>query len=446
VKRLRFTLYAVLLGIGQCATSLAAQEASTPVSELRFNAPAVTRGKDAKVEVNLIGIDGRPISPEKDLELHVTATGAKPSQDILIFPKGQSSATLDLKASERGISSVQFESIGSGASSPIQASTQIAFAAEGNYTPKLPLDMLIMVTPSATIKVSIGKAELHVLIVDQDRVPVPSPRDFEVSFLGLDGVLSPFPLHLKKGDLDSEATISSQSPGAYEVKPVTSPPTTVINEVPEVRFEAPTVGVRLLADPSYVKSVFSPTITIKGGFIDGQGNWSSIDHDTVVSLQVLPPGAGQVSPSNFTEHTGQTMFESQYKPLTEGPATVTAQVEKDLVVEPANLQFYYALWYFLLISAFGGVAGAVVRYCLQAPRPSVKHGMIGILSGVFFGPLAYVFAPLLVEVSFKPDLLQSSSKTLVAFLWGFVGGGSGAALFVRIFQPGPGGPSPGPAV
>lgn len=403
------------------------------MSNLSLDAsPSVRVGEPAPLRLNLTDQYGAPIDSDKDIRFNVRAVGSKPDRGVVVIPKGESSAIINVASDSPGISSVSVEP-----ASPISAiaetSTRVAFTPPSSYKPHLPLSLLLSVLPSSRLRAVLDKAQVTVYVVDQTKVPVSAPYDFDLSFPGLDQVMTPNPLHINAGSTTVTGTAATQTPGNYQLKPIVTPPTSVMSDTQTLVFENPIQGLRILADPSYVKTIFRPHIKIKIGLYDVRGNWIPTDHDLTIILRVDPAGAGQLGVSDITLNTGKSTFETTFIPSAEGVATISALTEKGLNIDPAKPEFHFAFVVFLIVAGVGGVAGSIARNATQTLTPPKKRFVLGAIAGAFFGMLAYLLAPVIVSVSFKPEVLQNGSKLFEAFLWGFAGGGGGASLFAKFF-------------
>jgi hypothetical protein len=422
-----------LLAITMPGLSLNGQTAQElPKLSVTADTTVAAAGKPVQLKLQLSDQTGAPIFTDRDLQFNVEAPGAKPDQSLVVIPKGQTSALLNVRSDSPGVSSVTFEPA-SASSALAQTSAQVAFSPGPDYKPRLPLSLLLRVLPGSKLRATLDKAELILLVVDQSRVPVPAPHLFVVRFPGLDEVITPFPLNIEAGSPEATAVLATQVPGNYELNPVVVPPISVLSDAPTLVFENPVAGLRILADPSYVKAVFRPHVPIKAGLYDVRGNSISTDHDLTVILRVDPLGAGRLTTSQFTLPRGNSTIATIFTPSDEGRATISALTEKGLNIEVGQLEFHYAFTLFVIVALIGGIAGGIVRNALQSATPPRGRYILGILAAAFFGVLAFILAPVIVSVSFKPEVLQNSSKLFEAFLWGFIGGGTGAKLFEKVF-------------
>jgi hypothetical protein len=198
----------------------------------------------------------------------------------------------------------------------------------------------------------------------------------------------------------------------------------VISDANSVEFVSPIVGLRLIADPSYAERVSRPKIALKIGLVDAQGNWIASDKDRTVLLRADPATGGVLGKAEITIPKGNSVAETTFVPSGEGKTTIKAVVREGLVVEPSEIEFKYASMYFWFLAALGGLIGGGVRNAIGTDH-SAKRILLHCLGGAVTGLLTYLLLPLIISLSLKPANLQTSSKVFEAFVWGFIGGGSG---------------------
>ena len=150
--------------------------------------------------------------------------------------------------------------------------------------------------------------------------------------------------------------------------------------------------------------------------------------DRTVVIHTEPTATGSLATSDLTIRKGTSVAETAFVPYQEGVVTVGAAAGL-LPVEAAKLEFHYATLFFWLISALGGLVGGIVRYFRQTPR-NLKKLFASIGAGIFLGVLVYVLAPFFVGLEFKQ--FQNQSKILEAFIWGILGGATGATLIWKL--------------
>lgn len=417
-------------GVSLCAQTVQTipMVAVTPMS--REMAP----GKSVDLEVKLVNSMREPVVADKDFHLRVSTSGASVDRDLIVIRKGQTRAHFNMKRDAPGISYVNVEPVE--VSSALAATgIQVAFSPKSDYKPLLPLSLSLIISPGPKMKAG-DVARLTGLIVDRARVPVPASRDYDISFPGLSDLIMPYPMHIKTGSSGGEAFLTSQGPGTRPFTPTVNPPISIVSNATEVDFDSPIVGVRIIGDPSYIKAVSRHTVKVKVGLIDVHRNWIASDGDRTVILRVEPPDGGKLGTSEITILKGTSTSETQFTPYKEGLATITAQTEQGLIIQTAQIEFHYAFSFFLMIAAVGGIGGGFVREMLQTGKRPLVSYLCSMAVGAILGILAYVLAPALLSVSFKPEALLNASKPFEAFLWGFVGGGSGAALFGRVLPSG----------
>ncbi len=398
--------------------------------------PTMVNSKPADLEIKLMDSTGAPFIADKDLQWRVSAYGGRPDRDLVVIQRGQSQAHLTITRDVPGVSYVSVQPVG--ASSALGATgVQIAFSAKRDYRPLLPLSLFLNVIRGAKLRASVDKVHVTGLIEDRARVPVPAPRDYEVTFPGLSDLIKPYPMHFKAGSPEGEEVVlAAQTPGVLPFTPVVNPPLSIVSNASSLEFDSPILGLRIICDPCYVKAVSRQNIKVKIGLMDVHANWIASDGDRTVILRVDPPDAGRLGTSEFTILRGTSTYETTFTPYKECIAKITALAEQGFIIQTAQIEFHYAFSLFLIVAAIGGMAGGSVRELIQTGKLRFKSFIRGVLAGALFGMLAYILAPALVSVSFKPEILQNASKLFEAFLWGFVGGGGGTELFARLLPGG----------
>jgi hypothetical protein len=254
-------------------------------------------------------------------------------------------------------------------------------------------------------------------LLDKQRVAVSAAEDIEVSFPGLREKLSPHPLRIAAGSAYAEAMLSSSQVGRFVLEPLLKP--SIVNGRPvgtdrlEIEFVSQIVGLRLLADPRYVKGFRRPEIKVKVELINAKGNWIASDEDRTVILRVDPPTAGRLRESDITITRGTSVSETTYRPYDEGTAKIET-VGTGLLVQQTEFEFRYVWTFFLLIAVIAGVAGGVVAQATEKKK-NRKLFLISAIVGAACGALAYVLAPLLIRITLRQKIYKMrvrSSKPL----------------------------------
>jgi len=390
----------------------------------------IIAGKPADFEIKIVNSAGEPVVADREFRLRVSTVGASADKDLILIPKGQSQTHINIRRDSPGVSYVSVTPLEASSVRPA-TDVPVAFSAEPDYKPVPPLTLILNVSQSK-LRAGIDKVKVSGLIEDKARVPVPAQHDYDISFPGLSDLITPYPMHIKTGSSGGECTLASPTPGILPFTPAVNPPLTIVSNASTVEFDSPILGLRILADPSYINAVTRRSTQVKVGFFDVHKNWIGPDDDRTVILNVEPPDAGTLGISAVTIPKGIAVYETKFTPLKEGVAKITALTEPGLIVDTAQIEFHYAFSLFLIIAALGGIAGGVVRHLVQGGKQDFKSIVLAGGLGTLLGLLAYILAPALVSVSFKPESLQNASKLFEAFLWGFIGGGSGAALFAKL--------------
>lgn len=414
-----------------------ALQAQRPVAQhLEIAGPRdLPRGQSRTFNVNLVDPQGRPITSNSDIKLQVNAPGTQVDHQVVVIPKGQSSAAVNISKQDAGISNIrvqQVETPGPG----LAAATEVGLASDGSYHPVPPLSLWVSVRPLASkFKAGLDTPTVIVRWRDSQKLTVPAQQDIKVAFPGVGKALSTSPIAMHRGDTYAEATLTETQPEVVTLDAVSNPPMSIFSDTSTVEFVSPIAALKLIPDHSYLKTIFHPKIKVKIGLFDGEGNWIAADHDRAVVLQVDPPSAGTLSSSDVTIPQGQKLIEATFIPAKEGKATIKALTGETLTIQNADVEFYYAAPFFWMVAALGGLIGGIVKNALGNDH-SRKTIVVDVGGGFGVGVLAYILAPLLIALSLKPSGLENSSKIFEAFFWGFFGGGTGIALLGKIFAAG----------
>jgi len=388
-------------------------------------------GKQATVSIHLLDASGHPAVADSDIKLRAEAPGVAVDRQTVTIPKGSGSAELGISKDKPGISSLRVEQteVPTGG---LQANSQISFLPAQSYTPVPPMSLWLSVQPATKFKAGLETATLIVRYVDSHKVSIPIRQDTSITFPGLTDKISPNPIHIASGEMFGEANLADPRPEIVSLAPVPSPPQFIVSDSPTVEFVSPIVGLRLIAERGYIEALRRPRIELKLGLLDGQGNWIASDKDRTILLRTEPSTGGVIGNVEITIPKGNSVAETTFLPSGEGKTTIKAVVGDNLVVEPTEIEFKYAYPYFWILAMLGGMIGGGVRNVLGAEH-SLKTIAVHCIGGAATGWLTYLLLPLLVSLSLKPINLQTSSKVFEAFVWGFIGGGSGIAIIGRIF-------------
>ncbi len=429
LKRTSVILFASLIAFGP----LLFGQAPKGVARIALGAPpTVVAGQQGTVAIRLLNAAGQPTAADADMKLHVDALGAVVDHQTITIPKGATSAQVGVSKERPGTSDIRVEQIDD-PTGGFKANAQIGFLPSDTYTPVSPLSLWLSVQPNAKLKAGVETAKIIVRYIDSQKVSIPARRSIQVAFPGLADKISPYPLRIPSGAPFGEATLTDNRAEIIPLNPVPSPPISIISDANSVEFVSPIVGLRLIADPSYSERVRHPKIALKIGLVDVQGNWIASDKDRTVLLRVEPSTGGVLGKVEVTIPKGNSVAETTFAPAGEGKSTIKAIVGEGLIVEPAEIEFKYASPYFWLLAALGGLIGGGVRNAIGADH-SIKKVLLQCGGGIVTGLLTYLLLPLIVSLSLKPVDLQTSSKVFEAFLWGFIGGGSGIALLGKILS------------
>lgn len=430
-------LFLLALGIALSEFPVTAQSVPpVPNVVVSPSMPVTRAGHAASLNIKLLNSLGAPTPASKNLRFDLAVEGAKLDRKWIVIPKGQSEAHVNVVRDTPGISVLTVKPAEPllHVSAVVATHAQVAFSAASAYKPLLPLSLLLNITPTI-LRAGVDTAEVTAIVVDRTRTPVPAPHVLDVSFPGLGDFFKPDRIRITAGSADVEATLATApgTPSTRPFMPVVNPTLTVVSNTSEIQFVSPIVGLRILTDPSYIKaiSLARGKTSVKVGFVDGKGNWISAQSDRTVILRLDPPEAGRLQPSELTISKGSLTAQTTLIPYEEGISTVSADPIPGLSIQAAKFEFRYAFIVFLIFAALGGIAGGFVRELLPSNRPTRSY-VRGLLAGAVLGILAYLLAPALVTISLKPEAFQNGSKLFEAFLWGFLGGGGGAALFAKL--------------
>jgi len=429
----RLGLTALLL---LATTGTPAAQAPTGPARISVGAPPmVATSTPSTVDITLQDARGKPVTADRDIQLKVLKPGAA-THEIVTVPRGSSSTQISVLENRAGLGEVVVSPLDT--SSPIRSATsEIAFAPPQAYTPVLPLSLTLSVSPRLQLFAGVDTGKLIARLVDSKGIPATTDREISVSFPESSERLAPYPLRIPAGLAYGTASVSSTSAGRLVLSPLVEPPTfggtPISTQRLDVEFVNQIVALRLLADPRYVKAFLRPDYAVKVGLIDAQGNWIASDNDRTVVLRVDPPAAGRLREGELTIKRGTSVVQTTYVPNDEGVAKLSA-IGTGLQVQEDEIHFLYAWSYFIMFAALFGLFGGVTKQALKR-KWNPKQLAINAALGVACGALAYILAPLIVTLTFKPEQLKEASKLFEAIAWGFIGGGSGPALLGQIFSP-----------
>lgn len=424
---------AVLVQVGVAA---AQQAPKLPPSFDLIVPEKATVGAMEKAAVVLKDAAGKPVKATHDITFKISAPNAKFQKTTAVIPKGQSSIDVGFVASSPGVSNIKVEQLQ--APETIRgAATQFAAAPQAAYTPKPPFSILLGISPRAQVIAGTEHAKIVARLLDERGLAASVDRDVSISFPELSDALAPHPLVIKAGEEYGESTWSPHDPVSLDVRPSIQPAALLGSPVTAqpLHVEALTdiVGFRLIADPAWVQAIARPAITLRMGFVDAQGNWQATDRDRTIILRTDPQDGGRLQTSDITIPRGETVATTTFTPAGEGTTKILAEAG-GLSVTPATVVFKYALFYFLFIALVGAVCGGSIQFWIQKDAHGTAAWLQRVGIGVVCGVVAYIVAPALVSVGFKPEALQNASKAFEAFLWGFIGGGGGPAIFAALWK------------
>lgn len=415
------------------AGPLLAQAPSGP-AKIAVGAPLMApMSTPSKVDITLQDARGKPAAADRDIQLRVFKPGVT-APEIVTVLKGSSSAQVSVVGKHAGLGEVSVEPVNT-TSHILSATSEIGFAPEQAYTPVLPLNLTLSVSPRSQLFAGADTGKVVARLLDSRGIPTAATHDISVMFPEVSEWLEPHMLRIAAGSAVGSVTISSSAAGKLVLAPVVEPPSfrgsPIGTQRLDIEFVNQIVALRLLADPRYAKAFSRPEFTVKAGLIDAQGNWIASDNDRTIVLRVEPPAAGRLREGELTIKRGTSVAQTSYMPNDEGVAKLSA-LGSGLQVQDDQIHFSYAWTYFIMFAALFGFFGGVTKQALKG-KWDLKQFIIGAVVGTACGVLAYVLAPLIVTLSFKPEQLKNASKLFEAIAWGFVGGGGGPALLGRVF-------------
>ncbi len=414
-----------------------------PPARLSIEAPtAPTSSSVQPLRVQLLDADGRPVAAGVPIRLKVGVSGgAVVDQPEVTIPKGASSATVNVKKERPGLTQVVVQQVAT-QGAVLNAAAQLSFAEE-EFVPKSPFAITFGISPGPKLRAGLDVGTIVARMVDANSKEFPARQDYEINFpeLGAGTKLSPPVMRLTRGNSFAVASVSYDQPGSFLFKPSVNPHADVLSSVSEVDFVSPIVSAVVIPKHTYIEGIWPPKIEIAVGLTDARGNWFPSDENRVLVLKADPDSDGVFESSQIQIPKGTSAVTSYYTPLREGKAVVKATV-RDLQNPEMTIEFRYKLWFFWGLSIIGGICGGIVKTALEGKRGArALFSAAGV--GCFTGILTYVLAPALDFKSLDPTV-QAGSKTFLAFLYGFIGGGVGFTLFRALldrFRPAPSQPS-----
>jgi hypothetical protein len=376
--------------------------------------------------LKLLDADGRAVAAPRDIHLRATASNASVNKSEVIIEKGATSAQVTVSKESPGIADFSVKQVG-GVTSAFSGSTQLSFAPDTSVVPKPPFVIAVSISPSSRLRAGLETGTVVARILDAEQREFPAHRTYTIRFPELTGPVHVMPpnLTIQTGESYGTTEVSATQPTVLPFRPSVNPPSTVLSSVDRLEFISPIVSAIAIPQHSYLEAMWPPKIGLAVGLTDGRGNWISSDESKTILLRAEPDNDGIFESSAIQISKGQSVVQSYYTPLREGKVIVKA-IAGGLQSPDMTIEFRYTAYFFWIIALVGGLLGGIVKYVLDGERG--LRVLLGALVGCFTGWLAYVLVPVLDFRSLSP-LIQGASRVFQAFVYGFLGGGIGFAIF-----------------
>ena len=406
-----------------------------PAARLDIAAPATSPGTSQTVDLKLLDANGKPVPAPQTLRFHTSASGASVDKSEVLIEKGSTSAQVTVTKNAPGLTEFAVEQVGT-VSPAFSSKAQLSFTSGIAFAPKPPFFIAISVSPTARIRVG-DSGTVVARLVDAKRREFPAPQAYTITFpeIAAQAAVDPVALTIGKGTSVGTAKVSAKQPIILPFRPSINPPSAILSSVSSLEFISPVVSAVAIPTHSYLEAIWPPRIELAVGLTDTRRNWIASDEDKTILLQADPDNIGVFESSVINLGKGQSAVKTYYRPLREGKILLTA-VAGGLQSPQMTIEFRYVAYFFWIIAVIGGLAGGIVKKVYEGEKNLLKL-LPGALVGCFTGLLVYILVPVLDFKSIEP-VVQGASRVFSAFVYGFIGGGTGFALldaFLKKFRP-----------
>jgi hypothetical protein len=400
--------------------------------------PSATVGRTDTFDVTLVSATGVPVAAESDIPFKISGSGFK-TAETGVLRRGETSLTVPFTATAPGLADIEV-SPSNGANDGTSVTYFVSITDDGGYKPEGPLSIELRVVPEPPLRSGQGIPRILATLLDKTRTPVSASTAIAVAFpeFQFRELLETHPLIIPKDAKYGEVRLRVAGAGTFTSRPVVTP-----NLLQGSKLSAgpDPMGFTVLGDIAgwrpftlrpVLTGVFIPEVPVSIALVGQEGRDVQADTDLTAVLTVDPPEAGYLDQNRVTVRRGMKEAPVVYTPLREGSGTIRIE-PTGLPGQSLEITFRYALLAFILVALVGGAAGGFIRR-LRQDRKGVSGYVQDIVVGSVVGVLAFVLAPLVVSVGFKPPELQNGSKFLEALTWGFIGGAVGPAMFDSLIE------------